>query len=97
MTTPARGGGMASRAFWVDVAERAVKTFAQTLIPLLAADGTNLLNLDWPAALAVAGTATVLSVLTSIGSAGISGAGTASLVDTIIDPDTGPGRHTRRG
>ena len=78
---------MWGRSFWVDVAERAVRTFAQALIPILAADGADLLHLDWPTSLGGAGTAAALSVLTSIASAGIGDAGTASLVST--------GRHTR--
>lgn len=78
---------MVTRAFWADVAERAVKTFAQTLALLLAADGANLLTVDWPTSLGVAGTAAVLSVLTSVGSARFGTAGTASLVST--------GRHAR--
>ena len=82
---------MWSRSFWLDVAERAVKTFAQALVPVLAADGVDLLHVDWPSALGLAGTAAVLSVLTSIASAGIGDPGTASLVDTA------PGRHARSG
>lgn len=80
---------MRSTAFWVDVAERAGKTFAQALVPLLAADGANLLSVDWPTSLGLAATAAALSVLTSIGSGvvPIGPAGSPSLVAT--------GRHAR--
>lgn len=79
---------MGTRAFWADVAERAVKTAAQCLLALWAGDGVSLLHLDWPTSLGLAGTAAALSVLTSIASAGIGDPGTASLVATS-------GRHTR--
>ena len=78
---------MWSGAFWLDVTERAAKTAAQCLLALWAGDGVDLLHLDWPTSLGLAGTAAALSVLTSIASAGIGDPGTASLVPT--------GRHTR--
>mgnify|MGYP001571591646 CR=1 FL=1 len=54
---------MGTRAFWAGVAERALKTAAQTAAALLAADGVNLLTLDWTAVGATVGLATALSVL----------------------------------
>ena len=54
-----------SKTFWRGVAERAIKTFAQSLIAVLLA-GTVLWEQDWLTALGVAGTATLLSVLTSL-------------------------------
>lgn len=58
-----------SRGFALAAGERAIKTFAQTLVALFAA-GTTILNIDWMQALAVAGTAALLSVLTSVASNG---------------------------
>lgn len=81
---------MRTRAFWLDVADRAIRTAAQCLLALWAGDGINLLHVDWPASLSLAGTAAVLSVLTSIVSAPLGPAGTPSLVDTR------QGRHTLR-
>jgi hypothetical protein len=53
--------------FWKDTAERAVKTFAQALLALfLVAPNTPLLAFDWPSALGLAGTAVVISFLTSV-------------------------------
>ena len=78
---------MLSRAFWLAVVERAGKTAAQTAVALLAADGVNLLSLDWRAAGVTVGGAAVLSVLTSIGSLTVGQVGSPSLVDTE------PGRH----
>ena len=79
--------GIRTRAFWADVAERAAATFAQTLIPILAADGANLLTLDWPTTLGLAAAAAALSVAKSAAAAGSGERGTASLVST--------GRHAR--
>lgn len=63
---------MFTRLFWKDSAERAVKTFAQALLALfLVAPQTPLLAFDWASALGLAGTAVVISFLTSIISAGV--------------------------
>jgi hypothetical protein len=61
-------------AFWRAAAERAVKTFAQSLAALLVADGTDLLTTNWGDRLSVSGMAAVVSVLTSVAS-GVTGAG----------------------
>lgn len=53
-------------AFWKGAAERAVKTFAQALLGVLMGGATGILDVDWLAALSVAGLATVVSLLTSI-------------------------------
>ena len=55
-------------AFLKATAERAVKTFAQSLAALLVADGTDLLTTDWGDRLSVAGMAAVVSILTSVAS-----------------------------
>ena len=78
---------MGTRAFWVDLAERSLSTFAAALIPILAADGVNLLSLDWRSALGLAGTAAVLSACKSIAATRVGDRGTASLVST--------GRHVK--
>lgn len=67
--------------FWKDLAERAVKTFAQSLLAVLTV-GVPIWELDWQGALGISATATVISALTSIASAGAGTPGTASLVDT---------------
>ena len=53
-------------AFWKGAVERAVKTFAQALLGVLMGGATGILDVDWLAALSVAGLATVVSLLTSI-------------------------------
>lgn len=60
---------MLSKEFWQDAAERAVKTFAQALLAVFLVSGVTVLNVDWGSALSVAGTATLVSFLTSLGSA----------------------------
>ena len=53
--------------YWKAVAERAVKTAAQSGIALFAA-GATILDIDWTQGAAVVATATILSVLSSIAS-----------------------------
>lgn len=60
---------MFTRSFWLDTAERLVKTFSQALAAIFMVSGVTILNADWATALATAGTATLLSLLTSLASA----------------------------
>jgi hypothetical protein len=76
--------------FLTDLAERAVKTFAQALVAVLTVQGVSgVLDVDWPRALSVAGLAAVVSALTSLASGGIGRSGTASLTNAV-EP---AGRH----
>lgn len=68
------------KTFFKDMAERAIKTFAQAMIGALGAGATGLIGVDWLQALSIAGFATVISILTSLAS-GIPGDNTASLVN----------------
>lgn len=68
------------RKFLAQVAERAVKTFAQTAAGLLVGNGVGLLDVDWIGVGSVAGLAAVTSVLMSIGS-GYVGDDSPSVVD----------------
>ncbi|MFF4607972.1 holin [Streptomyces sp. NPDC001339] len=56
--------------FWAAAAERAIRTLAQTLIAELGLDSTDILHVPWERGLALAGSAALLSVLTSIAAAG---------------------------
>ena len=58
---------LSDKLFWIAAGERAVKTFAQSLVALFAA-GVTILNIDWQQGLAIAATAAVVSVLTSVAS-----------------------------
>lgn len=74
---------MFTKKFLKDLAERAIKTFAQTLAALLTAvvlAGGQVGDVQWMAALSVAVLATIYSALTSIGSAQVGDKDSASLV-----------------
>lgn len=81
----------AIRRFVLDVAERAAKTFAQTLATLLTAAGVGLIDAPWWASLSAAGMAGVLSVLTSVASAGVTNQPTGSAVSVAVTPPTNEG------
>lgn len=70
---------MRSRQFYQDLAERAVKTFAQALLGVFVA-GVTIMSVDWVDALAIGATAALISVLTSVASAGARDPESASLV-----------------
>lgn len=73
-----------TKVWAVDTAERAIKTVAQTLVALLSADGVlGILNVNWPQMASVAGLAGVVSVLTSVASAG-DGKGASLVVDAEL-------------
>lgn len=57
---------IASTAWLYGMLERALKTFAQSLIALIGTESIGITELDWAGILSVAATATVLSVLTSV-------------------------------
>lgn len=66
---------MWTAGFWKATAERALRTFAQSLAAVLVAGATTLLDVDWKAALATAGMATLLAVLTAVGAANVGARG----------------------
>ena len=68
----------ARREFWLDLSERAAKTAAQSAAGVLA--GTTVLAIDWKQAALIVGTAVLASLLTSLGSAQIGDADTASVI-----------------
>lgn len=68
---------MFTKTFWLDAGERGLKTFAQALLSIFIVSGVTVLNADWATALATAGTAVLVSLLTSI----VSGVKTATVDD----------------
>lgn len=57
----------ANKQFWVDAADRAVATFAQSAVAALTADAIpGLIEMDLAAVGSVAGLAALVSVLTSV-------------------------------
>jgi hypothetical protein len=71
-----------SRYFWRAAAERAVKSFAQSLLALLSAQQIGLLDVAWVASLSTAGMVTLLSVLTSLASTQVGDSRDPSAVPT---------------
>lgn len=71
---------MWTKAFWAQTSERAVKTAAQAAVALATADGFNLLAPDWRHWAVVVGMPALISVLTSLASAGVGPAGSPSWV-----------------
>jgi glyoxylate carboligase len=76
---------MFNKEFWKAVAERGVKTLAQSAAATLIAAGTGIINTDWAGVVSVAGMAAVISVLTSIGSGAITD-GSPSLSSAEVLP-----------
>lgn len=68
-----------SGAFWRDATERAAKSAAQAGILALGGGAVDVLTLDWMTLAGATGGGALLSLLTSIASAGIGNEGTASL------------------
>lgn len=58
--------------FWKDSAERAIRTLAQSFVATITV-GTSLIDIDWQQSLGIAGTAALLSVLTSVAASGRGG------------------------
>ena len=80
---------MFTLAFWKATAERAVKTFAQALVAVLAGV-YGLTDVDWATSLSAAGLATLLSVLTSIASSQLGAPGpSATDAEALYDAKHG--------
>ena len=77
---------MFTKAFALATLERAIKTFCQAAVAVLTAGATGLLDVDWIGIGSVAGLAAVVSVLTSVGSAGFNGTG-PSLASESLDSE----------
>ena len=72
---------MFTKLFLQAMLERALKTFAQTLLALFTGNQTNVLNVNWGQSLAVAASAALFSVLSSVISAQTNPTGSPSLVE----------------
>lgn len=67
---------MGTGAFWIAAGERAAKSFAQALLLLWVADGgLDIFKVNYQESLGLALGAAVISVLSSIASAGVGGRG----------------------
>ncbi len=77
---------MFTKSFLLQLAERAIKTFAQTLVALAGASQMDWLNLDWQHVTATAAIAAGLSALSSIASDKMGPDASPSLVPTYEGP-----------
>lgn len=75
---PAAVSKVSVRRFVTDLAERAIKTAAQTALATFGGAGVNIWHIGWHESLGITLGATLVSVLTSLSSVGATG--TASLV-----------------
>lgn len=82
-------------AFWKGAAERAIKTFAQALLGVLMGGASGLLDVDWVAALSVAGLATVGSVLTSLATPDFTAGGAEAGADGLQEEPQAQTRDER--
>lgn len=74
---------MFTSRFWQLAGERALKTFAQSLVAILSATGVGLLTTPWTTALSTAAMAALLSALTSMASAPVGEPDTPNLLSPI--------------
>lgn len=72
---------MFTTQFWKATVERCVKTVAQAVLAIVAVDQFDWMSANWSQIAAVAISAGVLSILTSIASDGIGPKGSPSIVD----------------
>ena len=77
---------MFNKFFLRQLAERAIKTFAQTIVALTGATQMDWLTLDWQHLLITSAIAAGLSILTSIASDKIGPADSPSVVNTYQGP-----------
>ena len=82
-----------TKVFWYATAERAVKTFAQTLVAVVSAGQLGLFEVAWAKAMSTAALGAVMSVLTSVGSARTAGDG-PSLGAEVTRPPAGAATAT---
>jgi hypothetical protein len=73
---------MLTKKFGLDALERAVKTFAQSLLALVGAGAVNVVSLPWSDMFGISATAALVSLLTSVVSLPLGDSGTASVVKT---------------
>lgn len=74
--------------FWKAAAERAIKTFAQTLVALMGTEMVGIHQFEWGMSLSASAFAAVLSIATSLASANFGPNPGPSLVDESTHPDT---------
>lgn len=78
---------MWTSTFWKQALERAIKTFAQGVLALLAGDGLGVVDVNWGDVASVGALAAIASILTSLVSAPVGETDSPSVVDI---PPPGP-------
>lgn len=78
--------------FWKATLERAVKSFAQSLLALLSAQQLGLFDVVWVTTLSTAGMVALLSVLTSLASSQVGNAQDPSVLPSGPPPEHEPVR-----
>lgn len=76
---------LTTKAFWGAAIERAVKTFAQSVLAVVGIAGVTPADIDWKQALAVGGLGALASLLTSVVSAPVGNAG-PSMASEVLSP-----------
>lgn len=77
---------LTNKLFWLRTAERAIKTFAQSLALVFLGDSAyNVINVNWPESLGLAATGALLSVLTSVGSSTVGVKTSPSLIEKKVE------------
>ena len=72
---------MRTKSFWIDAAERTIRTIAQSLLALMGTDALGIVGLDWMQMFSVAIGAGLMSLLTSIVATGVGDKGTAEFME----------------
>jgi hypothetical protein len=83
---------MFTQYFWKATFERAVKSFAQSLLALLSAQQLGLFDVDWVTNVSTAGMVTLLSVLTSLASSQVGNAQDPSALPSAAPAEQQPTR-----
>ena len=78
---------MRTTAFWIDAAERAVRTFAQALVAVLVAGFVFTDAAAWGEALLASAVAALISLLTSVAASGVGDQDSPSLLPAAQQPD----------
>jgi hypothetical protein len=81
--------------FWKALVERAVSSFAWTLISVLGVGVTDLASVRWQGALSAAAVAAILSAAKSLAVNATTKAGPSLATERVSTPADRPGRHER--
>lgn len=78
---------MWTRSFWIDTAERFIRTIAQTLASIIVVGQTSLLDIDWQQTASIAAGAGLAALVTALAGARTGDPATASLLPATAEGD----------